>query len=201
MKSLIIGLAILFTSSLAYAEYELVGGYDHYLTPNSGNNYDDAYGVSIGLEHDIRGNLRGRIEGTHITDIGFPYVHDPKGSFGELRGYGATYNLVYLLPYNNRLTFEALVGIGGFWWDFKENPFLQTKGVTVDVDPSVLYQAKIGATYKLKDDWKLEASVGWLDTTITKNAHDATSEWLILDGHGKIGLQYIPIMVGIKKRF
>ncbi len=186
----------------AMAEPKLVGSYDHYFTPNSGNNYDDAWGATVGLQHDIAKNLKGTLYGSHITDIGFPCSDDPKGSFGELRGYGAGYGLKYQLPVNERIIPYVTAGAGYYWWDFKENPLLQDNSVSVDVEPSIAYTVGGGVDVAFNDDWSGFAEGGWFDTDIDKVATDDIGQtWNILDDSNGIGLQYIYVKAGFKKRF
>lgn len=184
------------------AEPKLVASYDHYFTPNSSNNYGDAWGGTIGLQHDLAKNLKGIVYGSHITDVDFPVVDDPKGSFGELRGFGAGYDLKYELPVNEQLVPYVVGGATYYWWEFRENPFLQDNNVTVDVDPSLAFKIGGGLDINLDNDWTGMIEGGWFDTDIDKLAMDDRGQnWNILDSSDSIGLQYVYVKAGFKKRF
>ena len=181
---------------------EVTVGYDYYHSSSAGQNADDGQGFTVGYKRGLIGSLSGRVDVSYITGIDFAEARDPKGSWGELRGYGAVFNLVYDLRYSDRLNFSLYAGTGPFWWNFKENPFLQDNQVTVDVDSSVLYRLGAGADYKLKDGWVIEVQVGWQDTNIPKDARDSQGkEWNILDADGNIGFQSIQTRIGIRKKF
>lgn len=200
LKWLLVVAALLFARPVNAAEF--TASYDYYIAPNSGNNYDNGQGFTLGLKHGIYKDLSGHAGVSYITDIDFPSVDDPKGSFGELRGYAAIYSLIYDLKYNDRLTFNLSAGGGATVWDFRENPFLQDHGVIVEVDPSIVFKAGVGAEYRLKDDWTIGANVGWLDTNIEKHAEDKSGKtWNILDAGDNIGLQYITATVQVKKKY
>lgn len=199
MKKLILIFLLAF-QSVSYA-LPLEVGYDHYLKPNSGNNYDDAWGISGRVAHPIYGNLEGLVGVSHITDVGFPSTDDSKGSFGELRGYGATYDLRLSMPINERLKGYLTGGLGYYTWDFRENPFLQTNSVTVDVDDSIAYRAGVGVQAKLSESWSANLELGWFDTSIGKSAKDSQgTEWNILDDD-HINLRYIQVKAQVSYRF
>ena len=188
-----LSLLLLLVCSVAYAEMEV--GYDHYLTPNGGNNYTDAYGFSAKYGWPVSDKLSVFIEGSHLTDIGFPVVDDPKGSFGELRGFGGFIGTRLKLPEIWKLKPYALAAAGGYAWDFRENPFLQGNRVNVEVDPSLAFKAGLGATLPLSESWTVGFEAGWFDTNIPKEAvDDKGTEWNILDDD-EIGIQYIYINV------
>jgi len=201
-KALLLLMAGLMLATMAFAnDMKLVVTGDAYITPNDGNNYEDAWGISAGVEHPLYKNLKGIASVSHMTDINFPSVDDPKGNWGELRGYGAMYDLKFELPYNENVIFFAKGGGGAFIWDFKENPFLQDNNVEVDVDPSLAFRAGAGVEVKLKDGWDATVEGGWFDTDIPKDARDSNGlEWNILDDDA-IGLQYIYVKAGIRYRF
>lgn len=200
MKKVIVLLGLLITTSANAAEF--TGSYDYYKTPNGGNNYDDGQGYSLGVRHEIAGDVSGRLDFSHITDIHFASPEDVKGSWGELRGYGASYSVIYNLPYSDKLSFNIWAGLGYFSWKFNENPHLQDNHVDVSVEPSLVYKAGIGAEHKLNEAWTLDASLGWMDTTIEKVARDDSGQvWNILDAGNELGLQFITFRIGVKKRF
>lgn len=199
MKRLIV-LMMLISSTALGADFTV--GYDYYKRPGSGNNYDDGQGFTVGFEHGIYNDLKGSLGVLYITDIDFPSVDDPKGSFGELRGYAAIYSLIYHMRYNDNLSFNLSAGAGPALWDFRENPFLQDHGVKVSVDPSLVLKTGVGVEYKTNNDWTLSANVGWLDTNVGKDARDPSGkEWNILDSDNTLGLQYITYRIQAKKRF
>jgi len=205
MKRLFLALMLICTPALAHEPQpmglEFTGGYDYYITPNEGNNYNDAQGFNLGLTHPIGQYLEGQALFKHITDIGFPVSDDPKGSFGELRGSGGQYNLVFNLPGSERFSVYLLGGIGYYWWDFKENPFLQDNQVTVDVDAALALEGGIGLDYSINDSWSVNVYTGWFDTDVPKDARDSNDVvWNILDSN-EIGLQYIHISASAKFKF
>jgi hypothetical protein len=196
-----LSLLLLLICAPAYS-LDFTAGYEKHLTPNKGNNYSDGQGYYLGLKHDIYKDLKGQIDVTHMTDIHFPTDSDPKGSFGELRAYGAIYNLIFKLPYNKNVSFNLQAGAGPMFWDFKENPHFQDSRVTVDVDPSFVLKAGAGMEIKIYDKWHIELNVGWLDTTIGKNVHNENGESMnLLDADDHINLRYITARVGISKEF
>lgn len=181
---------------------EVVASYDYYLTPNEGNSYNDGQGISIGWDHAIRGPVRGTVVGSHIADVHFPVSDDPKGSFGELRSYGLGYKLYARKNYNEKLGLTAGVYVGYHDWEFRENPFLQDNSVKVEVEPSVVYKAYVGADYKLNDAWTVFGELGWMDTDVKKEAIDSNGlVWNILDAGEEISLRYITVKAGAKIRF
>lgn len=176
--------------------------YDKYLQPNKGNNYDHGQGLSVGLKHDIWHDLKGHAEFTHLTDIHFPTASDPKGSFGELRGFGGIYSLVFELPYNKNVSFNLSAGAGPVWWNFRENPNFQDHHITVDVDPSIVLKAGVGAEIKIYQKWHVDIGLGWFDTSIGKNVHNEAGESMVLlDAGDQINLRYITYKVGVRKEF
>lgn len=180
---------------------EVTASYDYYFTPNKGNNYEDGQGFSVGVTHPIWGSVSGRAEFVHITDISFPASEDPKGRWGELRGYGGFYDLMLDFPVNDNVSVYGFGGLGYFTWDFKENPFLQDNGVNVDVEDDLATRAGAGIDYKVKDDISLFLEAYWFDTDVPKHASNAKDgEWHIMGGDA-IGLEYIGIKAGGKYRF
>lgn len=201
MKRISLVLAFLFVALPAYA-VDFTANYDKYLRPNKGNNYDHGQGLSVGIKHDIWRDLEGHAEFTHLTDIHFPTTEDVKGSFGELRGYGGIYSLFLELPYNNNVTFNLSAGAGPVWWDFRENPLFQDSHITVDVDPSFVMKAGVGAEIKIYQKWYVDIGLGWFDTSIGKNVHNEAGDSLnLLDAGDQINLRYITYRVGVRKEF
>lgn len=199
-KMIVVGILLMFASPALAVDF--TASYDNYTTPNVSNNYDDGRGVSLGLKHNIWKDIKGHIQATHISDIDFPTQADPKGSFGELRGYGAIYNLIYDLRYDENLVFNMYVGVGPVWWQFRNNPYLQDAHATSKVDPSIVMKIGAGLEYKLRDDWNFSLNVGWSDTQIGKKITSPDGvEMEILDADGQIGLQYFTWSVGIKRKF
>lgn len=202
MKKLLLFSILFFISSTANAAIDFTASYDLYMTPNVSNNYDDGKGITIGIKHPIIYDLSGKLDISHISDIDFPTTVDPKGSFGELRGYGFVYNLVYDLKYDKNLTFILYAGAGPFWWDFRENPYFQDTHTTVKVDSSIVLKTGVGIEYKLRKGWKVDISAGWLDTDIHKEVKGSDGqEKELLDADHNIGLQYITYRFGIIKKF
>jgi hypothetical protein len=182
---------------------DLFGEYDYLITPNGGNNYENAWMIGLGVRHDISGDLDGKLMGKHITDVTFPCVEDTqKGAWGEMRAYGVTYGLVYDMPYNEKFT-VTLGAEAGYWlWDFKEFQYLQDNGVTVDMDNSFSLAGTIGLDYKLNDKWNLIVSTGWFSTKVGKNAHNAKDGvWHILDSGNEVGLEYVPVRIEARTKF
>ena len=176
--------------------------YDIYQQPNKGNNYSDGQGVTVGLQHGIYKDLKGRLDVSHVTDVHFPTHVDVKGSFGELRAYGGTYNLIFELPYNKNVSFNLSAGAGPYWWNFRENPYMQDSQIKVHVDPSLVMKAGAGVDIKIYDKWKVELGVGWLDTSIGKKVVNAGGDVLnLLDADDEINLRYITYKIGIRKEF
>ena len=193
--------AFLFITIPAYAA-DFTVNYDKYLQPNKGNNYDHGQGLSAGIKHDIWRDLKGHAEFTHLTDIHFPTTVDVKGSFGELRGFGGIYSLIFELPYNKNVSFNLSAGAGPVWWNFRENPHFQDSHVTVDVDPSLVWKAGVGAEIKIYDKWHVDIGLGWFDTSIPKNVHNESGDSLnLLDAGDEINLRYITYRIGIRKEF
>lgn len=181
---------------------DFTASYDVYMVPNVSNNYDDGRGFTLGVNHPIWKDLSGRVEAVHISDIDFPCKEDPKGSWGELRGYGAFWNVFYTLKYDERLSFVLYGGAGPVWWQFRENPALQDAGVTVRTDPSLVLKTGILIDYKIREGWKIELGAGWMDTNIHKVAtDDSGTVWNILDADETIGWQAVTYKVGIVKKF
>lgn len=207
MKAVTLGLILLicFQNSCLASESDWLDfsfAYDHYLRPNKGNNFSDGQGLSAGIKHDIWRDLKGHAEFTHLTDIHFPTTADVKGSFGELRGFGGIYSLVFELPYNKNVSFNLSMGAGPVWWNFRENPHFQDSHVTVDVDPSLVWKAGVGAEIKIYDKWHVDIGLGWFDTSIPKNVHNEAGESMnLLDAGDEINLRYITYKVGIRKEF
>ena len=153
---------------------EFIAGYDYYLEPNN-NNYTDAQGFHLGIEHPIYKQLRGVLEFSHMADVKFPEPRDPKGAWGELQGFGGIYSLKMDFPITRKLSVFLKAGAGYYDWDFKEYPFLQDEHVTVNVEPAFMWKAGGGIEWKPVDGWTVGANVGWLDTSIEKDipANDA----------------------------
>lgn len=179
---------------------DFLASYDYYLEPHH-HNYDDAQGFTLGLEHPLVGNFKGQAVYKHIVDIDFPAVQDPKGSWGEMRGHIGMYNLKYELPYGKQFGFYLLGGVGYGFWDFRQNPALQDAGVTIELDPSVVVQLGLGASMSLGNGWKGSAYSGWFDTNVEKHiSENQAGIGNILDS-GRIGIQYVPISLEVKKEF
>ena len=189
----------LITRSFA-EEPTVIAGYDYYKEPNN-HNYEDAWGFTLGVQHDIAGNLKGQVLYKHITDVVFPSEQDVKGAWGELRGHIPTYAIKYDLPCNERFGFYLTSGVGYAFWDFRENPYLQERNVTVDAKDSIVIQFGIGVDASLGNDWHLDMFAGWFDTDIekdiTRNEYGIVN---ILDS-GDIGLQFIPVSIKVRKKF
>lgn len=208
MKQVVIVLALLVCSNV-YAHdvveepkgIDLEVSYDYYIAPNEGNNYEEGQGISARIHHPIYKNLSGAVGVGHITDVNFPAEEDPKGNWGELRAYGPTYDLRLNLPYNDHLDFFFTGGIGYYFWDFKEGPFLQDNHVVVEVDDAIALRGGVGVEVDVNDRWSVVLEGGWFDTNIDKDARDNTGRvWNILDAN-EIGLQYIYFKVSGKYEF
>ena len=200
MKKLIVLLMLSLCSTANAADF--TANYDYLKQPNKGNNYDDGQGYSLGIRHGIYRDIKGRLDVSHMTDINFPTHVDVKGSFGELRAYGAIYNLILDLPYNKNVSFNLSAGAGPMWWDFKENPHFQDSGVKVHVDPSVVLKAGAGMDIKIYDKWNVELGVGWMDTRIGKEVLSPGGERMnLLDADDHINLRYITYRIGVRKTF
>lgn len=201
MKYMLVLLAVLCFTCPVRADLSLSGGYDYYMTPNEGNNFDDAQGFNIRLNHPIVREFSGALEFSHIGDIDFEVSDDPKGSWGQMRGYGALYDLKATFPVSKLLDVYATAGAGMYVWDFRENPLLQDNHVKVDVDPSLAYKAGAGLNVNLNDSWTISGEVSWFDSQVPKDAKDENGvTWNILDDDN-IGLQYICFSVGGKYKF
>ena len=188
--------------AMAAEPISFTASYDNYTVPNVSNNYDDGKGFSMGVRHGIWKDIKGQAELTHISDVDFPTPVDVKGSFGELRGYGGLYNILYELRYDKNLAFNLYSGAGCVWWDFRENPYMQDSQITVKVRPSMVLKTGVGMDYKLNKNWKIEGSAGWFDTNIWKEVTNANGDVLnLLDADHNIGLQYFTWRVGIRKKF
>ena len=202
MKKYIFLFALLLCGPAYATGVDFTASYDNYTAPNVSNNYDDGKGFSLGVRHDIWKDIKGHAEAVHISDIDFPTPVDVKGSFGELRGYGGMYNFIYELRYDKNLAFNMFQGIGGVVWDFRENPYFQDSQITVKVKPSLVLKTGVGMDYKLNKNWKIEGSVGWMETNIWKRVANAAGDELnLLDADSNIGLQFFTWRVGIRKKF
>lgn len=179
---------------------DVIASYDYYLEPNN-HNYEDAWGFTLGVEHGIAGNLKGQVVYKHLTDVRFPAIQDPKGAWGEMRGHVAMYNLKYDMPYNEHVGAYLMAGIGYGLWTFFENPLLQDLGVTVDLDESVVVQLGVGLDVALGNGWRLDIASGWFDTDIGKDISENEHGIVNILDSGDIGLQYVPIRVGVRKSF
>lgn len=200
MKQLLIVLGLLICTFVYADEPRFLAGYDYYKEPNN-HNYEDAWGFTFGIEHDISGNLKGQLVYKHITDVVFPAVQDPKGAWGELRGHVPFYNLKYNMPYNDSIGFYLTGGIGYAFWDFRENPFLQDANVTVDAKNSIVVQFGVGLDLNIWNGWNLTLESGWFDTDIEKEISENDAGIVNILDSGDIGLQYIPVKVGVRKKF
>ena len=180
------------------SEVDVIAGYDYYKEPNN-HNYEDAWGFTLGLEREIKGNLKGQLLYKHMTDVIFPSSDDPKGAWGELRGHIPMGVLKYDMPYNDRVGFFLTSGLGYAVWDFRENPFLQDRQVTVDVEPSVVVQLGLGTSINIGNGWKLNLEGGWFDTDIEKDISDNQYGIVNILDSGDIGLQYYTGRVFVSK--
>ena len=185
------------------AGIDVIASYDYYLVPKTSgkHNYEDGQGLTLGVEHSIAGNLKGQLTYSRILDIDFPFPLDDKGSWGELRGHIPMYALKSDLPYGNKFGLYLLAGVGYGLWDFRENPYLQDRNVKVELDGSIVVKLGIGASVSLGQDWKLDLESGWLDTDIPKDISDNDYGIEHILDSGDIGLQMVPIKVGVRKRF
>ena len=181
---------------------EFTASYEHLQRPHSGNNYDDGRSYLLGIRHPIYKDLKGRIDAVHITDIDFPTDVDVKGSFGELRGYGAIYNLIFDLPYNKNVSFNLSAGAGPVWWQWRPNPYMQDNEIKTTVDPAFVYKVAGGVDVKIYDNWQLSLGIGWQDCNIGKKVVNRNGDEMnLLDAGDEIGLQYVIYKIGIIKRF
>lgn len=195
-------LALMFVCTPALAEVDLTANYDYYLQPNKGNNYDNGMGYTAGIRHDIYKHLRGEVDFVHITDVDFPSISDPKGSWGELRGYGAMYSLIMNFFYNENVSFNITGGAGPVIWQFRRNPYLQDANATVEIDPSIIYKAGIGMDIKIYDNWSVNLGIGWLDTKTGKRVIGSTGEHMnLLDSDDNLNLRYKTFKIGVKREF
>lgn len=201
MKKLSIFLSLILMYANAYAS-DFSASIDYLKKPNAGNNYDDGLAYNIGYQHDIYKDLKGRAEFVHMTDIDFPTTSDVKGSFGELRGFGAMYNVIFELPYNKNVTFTLTGGVGPMFWDFRENPLFQDSNVKVDVYPSMVKRVSLGVDIEIQDNWYATFEGGWLDTRLGKRVTDANGNTMnLLDADESIGITYKTFRAGIRKEF
>ena len=192
----------LLSTPIAEASVDFSTSYEHLSQPNVGNNYDDGVKYGVGLRHDVYKKLEGRIDAVHFTDIDFPTASDPKGSFGELRGFGGIYTAILNLTYNKNVAFNINAGTGPVWWDFRENPNFQDAGVKVKVSPSWVFNVGIGVGVKIYDNWHVDLGIGWMDTNIEKHVISAGGEELNqLDADSNLGLQYKTYRIAVRREF
>ena len=196
MKKLILAL-LLFVSN-AHA-LELVTRTDYLNTRNNGS--DDAYGIVARLEQPVWREFSVAAEFDYHARQKFPSINDSKGSFGSLYGYGLMGNVIFRPLVNWKFSPYFIAGAGYFWWDFKENPFLQDNHVTVDVDPSIAFKTGLGFDFWLNDKWALNFEASYFNTKIDKLATDDNgTEWNIL-GDELIGNEQWNIGAGLKYKF
>lgn len=208
MSKIALGLSLLFICSVSGAHeptptgLEFVGGYTYLHKPNEGQNYESAGELRAGIEHPITSTLSGRLLFCHINEVEFPAIDDPKGAWGNLRGYGGSYGIYNTFPITDNLGFVLGGAVAYYDWDFRENPLLQENNVIVDVDASLAYEATVGLLWKVNDAWSVEIDVSWFDTDIDKSAVDNKGVvWNILDADNTIGLQYIGLSARGKYKF
>lgn len=166
-------------SAFAYEAKIQTGG--SYLKSQN-NQADDSWAGSVRYVRPLKDEFQIGLEVEHHGRMYFPSVDDPKGAFGSLSGYGVMPELIYApeVP-NSKWEPYLLFGVGYYWWNFYENPFLQDNKVTVSVDPAVAFKAGAGVDYWLNEAWAIHGEAVYFTTKIPKDARDNTGRvWNIL---------------------
>lgn len=181
---------------------EFVGAYDYFIQPNGGNNYTDAQGFRVGVEHPLVGPLSASLELTHITDVRFLEARDPKGAWGELRAWGGLGSLKLKLPDAGRVSSYLKVGAEYLDWNFYENPWLQDRDIKVEVSDALGVRAGGGIGYRITDNVTLSVGASWFQSTtdkdISENVHGIEN---ILDAGDTINVRYIDVTAEVKGRW
>ena len=165
------------------------------------NDADNAWGVTARLERPLWGEWSGAVEFNYLHSQTWPAIQDPKGFFGDIRGYGGMASLIFRPNLIHFASPYIIGGLGGYWWHFHENPYLQDHAVEVTLDPSVAMKIGGGFDIWLTEQWGVNFEVSYFDTQIDKNAMDAGGkEWNIM-GDSVIGNEQIQISVGSRYRF
>lgn len=199
-KAAFIFLAGIFLTTTAEAsDWLLTGNWQHLETRN--NQADDTYGVMARLERPVWNDFSLGVELDYHARQKFPSTDDPKGSFGSLFGYGALAEVIFRPEVHPKISPYAYLGAGGFWWDFKENPFLQDNFVTVDVDPSIAFKVGAGVDWWVSERWAINFDVSYFDTKIDKRAIDRNGvTWNVVGADNELGNEQIQFGVGVKYR-
>jgi len=162
---------------------------------------DDTGQLLARLEHPIWREFSIGVDFNYQGRQYFPSVDDVKGAFGSIRGYGIMPTLLFRPQVNDRVSPYIVAGVGYYWWDFKENPFLQDNQVTVDVGNSLASKYGVGVDVRISEKWSLNLEVHYFTTEIPKHATDDEGvEWHIL-GDDEIGNEQWNFAAGFKYKF
>jgi len=165
------------------------------------NDADNTWGITARLEKPIWREWSVAGEANYLHSQKWPYIKDPKGFFGDTRGYGGMASLVFRPEVLKWASPYVIGGVGYYAWHFHENPYLQDNEITVDLDPSVAMRIGVGFDLWATDQWGVNFEVSYFDTNIPKLALNAQGVEQNILGDDYLGHEQIQISVGSRYRF
>ena len=197
MKNISLLVMLLLMSANVWALDLDISG-DYYVTPNpERNTHEDAWGAHVRVSDQIKNELYWFAEGGHITDMRYQSGSD---DLGEARGYLGLGGLIFKPETNWDLKPYFFAGAGAGTWEFKESPFLQDEGITIDMDVSLVTKVGGGVEYIIDDKWTVQIESGWFQTKIGVSCTDDGVSCNLPDDD-PTGVEFIPISVAGKYKF
>lgn len=207
MKSLILMIGVLITTTACASEVTVHGGWQHTVNSNKGDGatFDVRVeqpvwkGFSLGLE----GGYHGETDNTSESGQ----------SYGDLSGTHLLAELLYYPPVKWRVKPYIFGGWGWSWWSFDRSQSMQDAHIQIDMGDSFAEKYGFGADYAINENWSLNIEWSFFETDIPKDSYyqgeanhadgtfanvlgDDDGSGRVTTGHGETNL-----VVGLKYRF
>lgn len=175
------------------ASVKVDGGYNDIIS----SKYGDAWVGSVRVEQDVVENRYGRLalagEYTHVGESYHPHS-------GWLRGNGFLGEVVYR-PWRTRLEPYAFAGIGFYMWDWRNSEYLDTAGISVELEDEVGYKGGIGVDYHLDTHWAINAEVYYYGSEYEKEEYYADGTQSHTLGDRTLGNEGVCVVGGLRYTF
>lgn len=173
-------------------------GADYYITPNPQfNTHEDGWGGHIRLSDPLYKDIYWFLEGGAITDIRYTSGSD---DLGELRSYYGLGGLMFKPKTPWAIKPYILAGAGPGYFDWKESPFLQSEGIVIETEISLVTKVVAGLSYKAGDNWTFNVESGWWQSRVSVSCDDDGVPCRLPDD-SPTGVEFIPISISGRYKF